>query len=299
MKLDEVFEISNTNREEVLLMDFHNLCMRCLFALPYDPTDEHFVMYKTTLLRSLKKIIKEFKPNRLIFCLEGYDNWRKQQYDGYKASRAAGREKSVIDFDRFFAENNQFVDDMKKFFKNVQFIQLRHLEADDLIALITKNNPQWNITCVSSDRDFHQLHKYKWFKQYDVIKERFVEVLSPETELTVKIITGDKGDDVPPLKKGVGPKTIAKILDRGLDEWLDENQLRESFERNMKLISFDCIPQEFNEVVVNEINNWQYDDFKPREFYNFIVNEGLGSLFEITQEFIEIFKDVKCINCLS
>lgn len=290
--LDEFVDIKENRREEVLLIDLHNMCMRCLFAIPFNPTDVTFVEYKTTVLRSIKVAVKRFNPDRVIFAMEGFHNWRKDLYTDYKVSRKAGREASVIDFDEFFKQNNAFLDGLKNCFKNAQFIQIPKLEADDIIALVTKYNPQWNITLISSDKDFYQLHKYKHFKQFDGIKDKFVEVIDPQAALLLKIITGDGSDDIPHLMKGIGPKKAAKILEDGLDEWLDKNDLREAFDRNTTLISFDCIPLEYHQPVKDIVNNWVRGTFNGREYYNFLVDQGLGALFELSNEFTTIFNRI-------
>lgn len=292
-ELENFVDYSEDKREDVLLIDTNNLSMRCLFALAYDPTDTNFNMFKSAFLGSLKKAIKQFKPNKVIFCQEGFHNWRRDLFTDYKCSRAPGREASPVDFDAFFKMNNEFLEDLSNVMQNTLFLRVDHLEADDLIALITKHMKEWNITTISTDKDFYQLHKFKNFKQWDPIKNKFIEVTDPHTALMTKIITGDKSDDIPQLKKGVGPKTVVKILNEGLDEWLAKNDLKEQFDHNRRLIDFEFIPADLAANAVNAIKSWEQGKFSGREFYNFIVKHGMGVELEKLDETIEIFSKIK------
>lgn len=291
--LSEFISYEEQKKDTVLLVDTNNLAMRCLFALAYDPTDVNFTMYKNAFLMSLRKIIKQLQPNRIIFCLEGFHNWRKTLFTDYKCSRAPGREASPVDFDAFFKMNNEFIEDLSNVLKNALFLKIEHLEADDLIAMSAKYKKEWNIIAVSTDKDFYQLHKFKNFKQWDPIKDRFIEVLNPETALMVKIITGDKSDDIPQLKFRVGAKTVEKIISEGkLDEWLKENDLVEKFDRNRKLVDFEFIPDEFRSIFLDRVNCWKQGKFDGRAFFNFVVKHGLGIEVERMDETIEIFSKV-------
>lgn len=290
--LEEMTEYKEEAPDKVLLIDTGNLSMRCLFALAFDPTDTQFTIYKNAFMQSLSNLVKRFSPNKVIFCQEGFSNWRKEIYPNYKISRAASREASLIDFDVFFRINNEFIDDLSKVLTNCLFLKIYHLEADDLIAILAKNMKKWDITLVSTDRDFYQLHRYKNFKQWDPIKNTFIKVIDPEMALMEKIISGDRSDDIPKLKNGVGPKTVAKILNNGLHEWLHNNGLQERFDENRRLIDFDFIPQEYIKQVLDAVDAWKQEKFNGNEFYPFLVKHGLGTIIESMDEKIEIFKKV-------
>ena len=194
---------------------------------------------KFGILYSIRKLIRNFNPDRVIYCKESYDgNWRKSIYPEYKANRAAARESSVVDMGKFFEVNNNFVLGLERCMKQAQFLTVPHLEADDLIALTVMTQPNWDITLVSTDKDFYQLHSFKNFHQWDPIKEEYIQIINPEAALLEKVVRGDRSDNIPSLKRGVGTKTFAKIYQEGLNDWIVENNLQESFDRNQKLISF-------------------------------------------------------------
>ena len=281
-------------KQKILLVDYHNLAMRNLFALPYDPTDVSFVGYRVAMLTSIRKLARDFSPNRIIFCREAHDrNWRYDVYPEYKLNRSAARESSIVDFDKFFPIHEQFIVNLSECCKNCQFLTIPRLEADDIIALIVMNKSEWDITLVSTDKDFYQLHKYTNFKQWDPIKNEYVTVLNPVAALTEKIVRGDKSDNIPPLQKGIGSKRFAKIYSDDLQKWLTDNNLQEAYDRNTKLISLNSIPTEFVSIVKNAVDSFKPEDFDARLFYSLVIGSGLGSFLDKTNDFINIMKNVK------
>lgn len=284
--------LPKADKNKVLLVDWSNLAMRNLFVVPYDPTDDKFLQWKNMMLRSIKKLFTEHDAGRVIFCLEGHKNWRKDYYPEYKANRLVAREASKIDFETFFKEQDKFVESLKSLLSNCMFLQVDHAEADDLIAVITMKYPHWKVTNISSDRDFYQLYKYPNYRQYDSVKGQFIEVLNPENYLLEKVIIGDAGDNVPKLKNKVGPKTAAKIInsEEGLEEWLKLENLEKEFERNMTLISFDFIPEEIRNSIRKAVDNWIGVPFKGNKIMDFLTKNGCLGQFEDIGLFANLFK---------
>jgi 5'-3' exonuclease len=226
---------------KILTLDISNMIMRCLFAQTPGPEEKEFMLFKATFFSSFFKAISEINPNRVFCCIDG-SSWRKDIFEGYKASRAAKRSASIVNFDAFFAVWSDLLERLKVAFEgtNIYFVDVPKTEADDQISVIVKSHPEWECYNISSDRDFMQLFVCANYHQYDAIKKQYLSTLNPETDLLVKIITGDKSDDIPGIKKGVGIKTAEKIVNSGeLDKWLEENQLTEKFMLNSKLISFE------------------------------------------------------------
>lgn len=276
----------------VLLFDLSNLMMRCLFAQTPGPEEKKFTMFKQTFLTSFMKVIKDNKPDKII-VVEDSESWRKEIYPQYKADRKAKREKSVVNFDAFFPVAAKFFASLSKAFRNIQFIRLPRCEADDIIASIVKNKPEWNIVNISSDTDFHQLYVYKNYRQYDGLKREFIECLNPEQELLLKIIRGDTTDFIPSLKKGIRTKTLISIINEDLDAWLKEENLTEQFDRNMKLISFACIPKELELEIMKQVNGFIPGKFNQHELFKLITLEGLPELMPLLSEYSEIINDME------
>lgn len=276
---------------KVLLIDISNLTMRCLFSQMPGPEEEEFSVFKLTFLASFMKLIKTLEPDRVI-CLQDSESWRKQVYPEYKATRAAKREQSVVNFNVFFPVLEKFLNAISDSFKNIPFIKIQNTEADDIIATIVKTHPEWDIINVSSDKDFYQLFRYPNYRQYDGMKHTFIEGLDPEKELMVKIITGDTSDNIPGLKRGVGPKRALKIIEEDLNKWIEDEKLTEAYQRNMKLISFNCIPKEIENSIIAVINNLTYGEPDTKKYFKFIQMSGLAELMNTFTDYVNLIKKV-------
>lgn len=274
---------------KILIFDTSNLMMRSLFASNPSPIEKTFDMFKLTFLASLMKTIKENEPDRVIMVQDS-ESWRKDIYPDYKATRAAKREASVVNFTVFFPVAEEFLKQLEQCFKNIQFIRIPKAEADDIIATLVKNLSNDNIINVSSDKDFYQLFKYKNYSQYDGIKHQFIQVLNPENELLLKIILGDKGDNIPSLKRGVGPKKAQAIIDEDLDLWLTTEGLHERFNENNQLISFECIPNDLTLAIMKSVNTFERGQFDAKQYFKFINKSGLAELMDKLTEYSEIIK---------
>lgn len=281
---------------KILTLDISNMIMRCLFAQTPGPEEKEFMLFKATFFSSFFKSISEINPNRVFCCIDG-SSWRKDIFEGYKASRAAKRSASIVNFDAFFAVWSDLLERLKVAFEgtNIYFVDVPKTEADDQISVIVKSHPEWECYNVSSDRDFMQLFVCANYHQYDGIKKQYLSTLNPETDLLVKIITGDKSDDIPGIKKGVGIKTAEKIVNSGeLDKWLEENQLTEKFMLNSKLISFENIPTEYTEAIKRVVNSFEYvPEPRAKKFNEFAMNSGISLLMVNLIEYTNIIKNIK------
>ena len=277
---------------KVLIFDISNLMMRCLFAQKVDPTEKRFDLFKLTFLGSFTKALKQHTPDRVIW-VEDSESWRKELCPEYKANRAAKREQSVINFDVFFPVATEFFEILHKCFRNIPFIRVPRAEADDCIATIVKNKPEWDIINISSDKDFYQLFKYANYSQYDAVKHEFVQCLNPEHALLLKIITGDKSDNIAGLKRGIGPVKALKIINEDVDKWVEEENLKEKYELNTKLISFNCIPKEIELDIMKALDSFEYQEFDTKAYFKFVQMNGLVELMDNMTEFTNLIKGLK------
>jgi len=79
---------------------------------------------------------------------------------------------------------------------------------------------------------------------------------SPEKDLLIKILSGDKSDNIPACARGLGPKTAATVADmteEARTEWLrkkgGENAI-EQYNKNRTIIDFRCIPAELAQKMI-------------------------------------------------
>ena len=110
-----------------------------------------------------------------------------------------------------------------------------------------------------------------------------------------KIISGDKqSDNIPPIKPKVGIKTAQKILDTGLQEYLDKENLQEAFDMNKTLIDLECIPVEYKIKIKEEYNSYNISSLNQRSLYNFFIKNNQRYCLENVNSIINTLKFLTC-----
>ena len=171
------------------------------------------------------------------------DIWRNEFYGKYKENR---EDDDVIMVGPFFRRAYEILEKEK-------FAILFHpkLEGDDCIALMThKLKEDNNIFIIASDMDYLQLANDNiqlYDLKYKKLTERKSSFNNAEKDLFVKILTGDKSDNIKGVFKKCGPKTACKYFDNR--ELFEEklNSVEGAMERyllNKKIIDFNEIPEE-------------------------------------------------------
>ena len=139
-----------------------------------------------------------------------------------------------------------------------------------------------------------QLQKYKNIKQFSPIQKKMLTVSDPYKYLKEHIIRGDKGDGIPNILsaddcivEGVRQKPISK---KKIELWMNEkpenfckNGMSEKWERNRKLIDFDCIPVELVQAIVSEYEKEKTP--KQGQLLNYFISKKLKYLMEHIGDF--------------
>jgi 5'-3' exonuclease len=196
--------------------------------------------------------------------------WRNDIYDSYKGNREKS-EPSISFIFKYVFDNNLFLLNdkiMDKTISNIQIVEYDRLEADDCVSLcvkyiknkyynINKDTLSYNIVIIASDIDYLQLATENiniYNMKYNKINDNNYEL-----NLFIKIVTGDKSDNITGVFKKCGPKTAAKYFEN-MDEFykkLNESEIyKQIYERNKTLIDFNSIP----EIYYNGFYN-KYDSF--------------------------------------
>lgn len=293
------------SKDKILIFDFHNLCYRTIFVaanefrnnqtkvFDRDPDIKDLYQYwKHIVLNAFFYNSLEKNPSKIIIAVDERNSWRKKVYLGYKENRAKSREDSLVDFKTFFPIMNEFINNLKKMFPNVYILKINECEADDIIAVLTSEllkEDKYHIELISTDKDFYQLHKFKNFKQFNPTKKEYVISMNPKKDLEVKILTGDKGDDIPAVKERLGEKTAEKLLNEGLEELLKDDQIKNNFIRNRELIDFDYIPFYLKEKIIQEYNNYSLGVINKNIIWNWLLSEKLKKLADEFQKFVYFF----------
>lgn len=211
--------------DDILILDGLNTLLRGFSVNPTINADGIHVGGLQGFLKSLGSMVRMFSPTRVLIVWDGIGGAqnRKNIDEHYKANRAHA---SVIHYDLF--------DDKKMEMSSVQdqadrlldylaclpvtYIKIDKLEADDVIAYISKlySKAGRQVTIVSSDRDFLQLIDDN-VRVYSPIRKvlfdheeatKFLTVL-PENYNIVKTIIGDFSDGLAGVK-GVGIRGLVK-----------------------------------------------------------------------------------------
>ena len=201
--------------------------------------------FKDHLEKQVKKLQKKLKvqPQNTIFCMDSRtrDVWRTKLFTDYKGERehAEGSFPSEI-FSVYYETISKlgtkvFVDG---------------LEADDIAALIVKRIRQHcnktPITIITSDADYIQLKKYQLITlQNGADKELKMLHEDPDVCKWVKILMGDKSDNISPAIPKCGPKRALSVASDPVK--LDEAIKKYNTEivNNRRLVDFDMIPEEY------------------------------------------------------
>tara|TARA_B100001094_G_scaffold85000_1_gene81374 strand:- start:169 stop:957 length:789 start_codon:yes stop_codon:yes gene_type:complete len=220
--------------------------------------NDEFIVLFNNFDKKLNEIIKKLKiKDAHIYFIRDCprkDIWRNELYPDYKNNRLKNND---IKFYFQITYNN--------IIKNYNCIQIDNLEADDIIAIITKylytTNNYDNIYIITNDNDYLQLNYNDNINLYNYscknLKDKSLG--SREKDLYHKIIMGDKSDNILPIHEKCGQKTALKYINdkKLLEEKLksDKNILNK-YLLNQQLIDLDLIPENFKEKTINIWNNF-------------------------------------------
>ena len=154
------------------------------------------------------------------------------------------------------------------------------------------------IMIVSSDRDFLQLQKYKFVRQYSPLLKKELVEKNPRLYLQTHIIKGDKGDGVPNILsddntfvEGFRQTPMSKKKIDNIIQDLDEGELLyaaswyRNYCRNKKLIDLTETPQDLRKEIINTFIGQDVWSNKFKTF-NYLVAKRCNNLIESVQEFI-------------
>lgn len=268
-------------------------------------TDIDFLRH--LVLKQLKSYHKKFHEQygEMVICLDcRTGNWRKDLFPAYKYQRKKKRIESGVDWDRIFKDVNIITEEFKKELP-YKFVYVNNLEADDVIALLTKLAPQisekdlfgdmlYPVLIVSNDKDYKQLHKYSYVKQYYPKKQYIGREDNPEFALQELIIHGDKSDGIPNIRtdknifmeegrrqSSISTDFMRRFLKEGTN-FLSTFE-KERYEFNKMLISFDEIPEIYEKEVIEEYKKEK--KFNRFNLLQYFARHKLKEMIDRIEEF--------------
>ena len=219
---------------------------------------DKFVTTFQSKLTELPKKLKIKKSSSKPIILVGRDCpreeiWRIKLLKTYKANRVYDDTFLGGPFFKKAYHDNLFQKGgVKTIFRHPK------LEADDCLAILTKNilskYPMANIYIITSDMDYLQLAQpnvHLYDLKFKKLTERKSSFNDAKKDLFIKIITGDKSDNIKGVFKKCGPKTACKyyenreLFQKKLEK---EEGAVERYKLNQQIIDFNMIPQD----LVNE-----------------------------------------------
>ena len=286
-------------QKKTILFDGHNMAYRCLFsAIFMNPEDnEKFYFWRHLFMNSLMNTIKKFNAERVVLAFDTKGSWRYEFFSEYKAHRKRARDKAVVDFEKFFPIFEEFRKDIKETFTTIRVIDYPHAEADDIIAVLCREELKANQNIiVSTDKDLHQLLVEKNNQQFDPIKNAMANCINPQRELDLKIIAGDKSDGIPAIKPRVGTATAEGILQRGVEDFLEEEgneEVKKNYIRNRVLIDFNYIPKDLAKGIINTFCEYPIQEIESSKIMKFFSTHRLNKMMEDWTNFGPLIKSLK------
>ena len=300
--------------KKVILVDGNNLVFRSYYATAYSgnimknskgfPTNALY-----GFISMMNKILTEEKPEYIAVAFDIGKNFRREKYDFYKA----GRMETPTELKQQMPKAKEILQAM-----GIKYLELEPYEADDIIgtlARMAEEDPEYDATIISSDRDLLQLISnqvdVKLLKSKDYIKynpETFYDDygIEPIKVIDLKALSGDVSDNIPGVK-GVGEKTAIKLLQEyGSVEGIYENIANIPGKLKEKLINdkdnafmskeiatiYKEVPLniiDFEQIKYNGANEERLSEiYEDLEFFSLLKNFDKKETKEIKNDYKEI-----------
>ena len=243
-----------------------------------------------SIIRVLGRIQRRFSEyGEMILCYDDKNYWRREIFPFYKKNRKQERESSKYDWDEVFSVLNIIRDEIKESFP-YRVIQVDGAEADDVIASLCIFNNKREIPepmlILSADKDFIQLHKFQHVKQYDPIRNRWIQHDDPVQYLQEHVIKGDRSDGIPNIltcddaivtgkpQKKMSKEKISSLASMDPQDFTNFIRLR-NWKRNSQLIDFTNIPQE---VVDRILTTYEGSQTRETIEINYFISHNIQDL---------------------
>ena len=283
----------------MILLDFSNIIVGSIMVAHKVPDEERFGedFIRHLVLNSIRSYRNKYKNKygEIVICTDFHSSWRKEVFPFYKAHRKVAREKQKVekgmDWSALFDTISKIIVEIDTFFP-YKVIRVPHAEGDDVIAVLSRAFKEKSLI-VSSDKDFSQLYKYNWVRQFSPMKQKMINGIDPIEYLKEHIIRGDKGDGIPNIlsaddcivngvrQKPISKKKVANWLVQDPHDFNDE--MKSGWIRNKILIDFDLIPKKITEAILEQYNSEK--NYQQGQLMNYFIKNRLKYLMENMGDF--------------
>jgi 5'-3' exonuclease len=173
--------------------------------------------------RTVESLARSYDCKNIIITADlGSSSYRKNINTEYKQNRkekfAEQSEAEKMAFEDFIAEYEATLELLQQ---DHRLLRFRGVEADDIAAHLVKHRNKYGleyIWLISSDRDWDLLiqenvGRFSYVTRKEVTLDNWKTHydVSPEEYISLKCLTGDKGDNVPGIP-GIGPKRALGLI---------------------------------------------------------------------------------------
>jgi len=254
-------------------------------------------MFLNSIRFNRKKFSGEY--GEIVICADSTNVWRKDYYPYYKANRKKNRDQSDMDWNACFDAIHQIRRELEEFFP-YKVVYVDRVEADDIIATLCMehgtelNNGSEKILVLSGDKDFIQLQKHNFVKQYSPVLKKFVKDINPDIYIREHVLKGDRSDGVPNFlssddtfvnelrQKPLTKKKLAVWIDLAPEDFCTEEMLR-NYQRNRTLIDLEYIPSDLKERILEDYRKPPKGE--RSKLLNYFINKRLKNLMNDIGDF--------------
>jgi len=173
--------------------------------------------------RTVESLAQSYNCGRILITADwGSSSYRRGISPEYKQNRkekiAQQTEEEKIQFEEFFEEFEASLEVLAPKYTTFRY---KGVEADDIAAHLVKNREKYGLGTVwliSSDKDWDLLvqenvSRFSYVTRKEVTLDNWDDHydVTPEEYISLKCLTGDKGDNVPGIP-GIGPKRALGLI---------------------------------------------------------------------------------------
>ena len=276
----------------MILIDFSQTIIAGLMAqLKANDGEMSEDLLRHMIINSLRNYQKRYAEEygEMVLCTDAANPWRREFYPHYKANRKKARDNDDMDWTLIFDTLHKVKMEIKENFP-YRYMYVENSEADDIIAVLTKESKE-PVLIVSGDKDFQQLHKYDYVKQWSPNLNKFVVQDRPDEFLKEHTLRGDKSDGIPNILsnddcmvEGIRQTPLRKpVFDAYMRMTIEsDDKYYRNYLRNQTLIDFDFIPEDVESRILKE---YEKTEVVQGKVFDYLRTHRLDDLLTNVEDF--------------
>lgn len=276
----------------MILIDFSQTIIAGLMAqLKANDGEMSEDLLRHMIINSLRNYQKRYAEEygEIVLCTDAANPWRRDFYPHYKANRKKARDNDDMDWTLIFDTLHKVKMEIKENFP-YRYMYVENAEADDIIAVLCRTTNE-KVLIVSGDKDFQQLHKYNYVKQWSPNLNKFVVQDRPEEFLKEHTLRGDKSDGIPNILsndncmiEGIRQTPLRKpVFDAYMRMTIEsDDKYYRNYLRNQTLIDFDFIPKDVESRILQE---YEKTEVVQGKVFDYLRTHRLDDLLTNVEDF--------------